>query len=264
MRALYTAATGMAAQELRVQVISNNIANMQTTGFKRQRAEFQDLMYENLRRVGSNTSAQGNKLPIGLDIGAGVKTVGTPRIMTQGNLLPTDGQLDVAIRGDGFFRILLPDNRTAYTRAGSFQMDDQGRLVTPEGYLVDPAITFPQNASNITINQQGEVSALLPGQTNSTVLGQIQLARFVNPAGLEAIGDNLYLETASSGAPQTGNPGDQTTGLGTLLQNQLEQANVNAVTEMSDLITAQRAYAMNAKVVTAADDMLQQTANMMR
>jgi flagellar basal-body rod protein FlgG len=262
MRALYTAATGMAAQELNVQVISNNIANMRTTGFKRQRAEFQDLMYQNLRRVGSNTSDQGTKLPIGLDIGAGVKTTGTPRIMSQGSLLPTDRELDVAIRGEGFFRVLMPDNRTAYSRAGSFEMDDQGRLVTPEGYLVDPAITFPQNASNISINQQGEVSALLPGQTASTVLGQIQLARFVNKSGLEAIGDNLYLETASSGAPQTGNPGAD--GMGTLLQSQLEQANVNAVTEMSDLITAQRAYAMNAKVVTAADDMLQQTANMMR
>jgi flagellar basal-body rod protein FlgG len=262
MRALYTAATGMAAQELNVQVISNNIANMRTTGFKRQRAEFQDLMYQNLRRVGSNTSDQGTKLPIGLDIGAGVKTTGTPRIMSQGSLLPTDRELDVAIRGEGFFRVLMPDNRTAYSRAGSFEMDDQGRLVTPEGYLVDPAITFPQNASNISINQQGEVSALLPGQTASTVLGQIQLARFVNKSGLEAIGDNLYLETASSGAPQTGNPGAD--GMGNLLQSQLEQANVNAVTEMSDLITAQRAYAMNAKVVTAADDMLQQTANMMR
>ncbi|HEY4863826.1 MAG TPA: flagellar hook-basal body complex protein, partial [Xanthobacteraceae bacterium] len=141
MRALYTAATGMAAQELNVQVISNNIANMRTTGFKRQRAEFQDLMYQNLRRVGSNTSNQGTKLPIGLDIGAGVKTSGTPRIMSQGNLLPTDRELDVAIRGEGFFRVLMPDSRTAYSRAGSFEMDDQGRLVTPEGYLVDPAIT---------------------------------------------------------------------------------------------------------------------------
>jgi flagellar basal-body rod protein FlgG len=262
MRALYTAATGMAAQELNVQVISNNIANMRTTGFKRQRAEFQDLMYQNLRRVGSNTSDQGTRLPIGLDIGAGVKTTGTPRIMAQGSLLPTDRELDVAIRGEGFFRVLLPDNRTAYSRAGSFEMDDQGRLVTPEGYLVDPAITFPQNSSNITINQQGEVSVLLPGQSQQTAVGQIQLARFVNKSGLEAIGDNLYLETASSGAPQTGNP--SVDGMGNLLQSQLEQANVNAVTEMSDLITAQRAYAMNAKVVTAADDMLQQTANMMR
>jgi flagellar basal-body rod protein FlgG len=262
MRALYTAATGMAAQELHVQVISNNIANMQTTGFKRQRAEFQDLMYQNLRRVGSNTSNQGTKLPIGLDIGAGVKTSGTPRIMSQGNLLPTDRELDVAIRGEGFFRVLLPDSRNAYSRAGSFEMDDQGRLVTPEGYLVDPAITFPQNASNISINQQGEVSALLPGQTISTVLGQIQLARFMNKSGLEAIGDNLYLETAASGTPQVGNP--SVDGMGNLLQSQLEQANVSAVTEMSDLITAQRAYAMNAKVITAADDMLQQTSNMMR
>jgi len=262
MRALYTAATGMAAQELHVQVISNNIANMQTTGFKRQRAEFKDLMYQNLRRVGSTTSDQGTKLPIGLDIGAGVKTSGTPRIMSQGNLLPTDRELDVAIRGEGFFRVLLPDSRNAYSRAGSFEMDDQGRLVTPEGYLVDPAITFPQNASSISINQQGEVSAILPGQTGSTVLGQIQLARFMNKSGLEAIGDNLYLETAASGTPQVGNP--SVDGMGNLLQSQLEQANVSAVTEMSDLITAQRAYSMNAKVITAADDMLQQTSNIMR
>jgi len=262
MKALYIASTGMAAQERNVEVISNNIANMRTTGFKRQRAEFQDLMYQNLRRVGTNTSDQGTKLPIGLDIGAGVKTTGTPRIMSQGNLLPTEKELDVAIRGEGFFRILLPDNRTAYSRAGSFEMDADGRLVTPEGYLVDPAITFPQNASNISINQQGEVSALLPGQTASTVLGQLQLARFVNKNGLEAIGDNLYLETAASGAPQVGNPGSE--GMGNLLQNQLEQANVNAVTEISDLIAAQRAYSMNAKVVTAADEMLQATAQMMR
>jgi flagellar basal-body rod protein FlgG len=262
MRALYTAATGMAAQELHVQVISNNIANMQTTGFKRQRAEFEDLMYQSLRRVGSNSSDQGTKLPIGLDIGAGVKTTGTPRIMSQGNLLPTDSELDVAIRGEGFFRVLMPDGREAYTRAGSFQMDDQGRLVTPEGYLLDPAITFPQNSSNTTINQQGEVSVTLPGQTTSTVLGTMQLARFMNKSGLEAMGDNLYLETAASGPPQVGNP--SVDGMGNLLQSQLEQANVSAVTEMSDLITAQRAYSMNAKVVSAADDMLQTTANMMR
>jgi flagellar basal-body rod protein FlgG len=262
MRALYTAATGMAAQELHVQVISNNIANMQTTGFKRQRAEFEDLMYQSLRRVGSNSSDQGTKLPIGLDIGAGVKTTGTPRIMSQGNLLPTDSELDVAIRGEGFFRVLMPDGREAYTRAGSFQMDDQGRLVTPEGYLLDPAITFPQNSSNTTINQQGEVSVTVPGQTTSTVLGTMQLARFMNKSGLEAMGDNLYLETAASGPPQVGNP--SVDGMGNLLQSQLEQANVSAVTEMSDLITAQRAYSMNAKVVSAADDMLQTTANMMR
>ncbi len=262
MRALYTAATGMMAQELNVEVISNNIANMRTTGFKRQRAEFQDLMYQNLRQVGTTTSSQGTRLPIGLDIGAGVKVAGTPRVMSQGNLLPTEKDLDVAIRGEGFFRVQLPDNRTAYSRAGSFELDADGRLVTPEGYLVDPAITFPQNASSITINKQGEVSVVVPGQTTPTVVGQIQLARFVNKSGLEAIGDNLYLETAASGAPQLGNPGSE--GMGNLLQAQLEQANVNAVTEISDLIAAQRAYSMNAKVVTAADEMLQSTAQMMR
>ncbi len=262
MRALYTAATGMMAQELNVEVISNNIANMRTTGFKRQRAEFQDLMYQNLRRAGSTTSSQGTRLPIGLDIGAGVKVVGTPRIMSQGNLLPTEKELDVAIRGEGFFRVQLPDNRTAYSRAGSFELDADGRLVTPEGFLVDPAITFPQNGTGITINQQGEVSVRVPGQTTQTVVGQIQLARFINKSGLEAIGDNLFLETASSGPPQLGNPGSE--GMGTLLQTQLEQANVNAVTEISDLIAAQRAYSMNSKVVTAADEMLQATAQMMR
>jgi flagellar basal-body rod protein FlgG len=262
MRALYTAATGMVAQELNVQVISNNIANMQTTGYKKQRAEFSDLMYQSLRRVGANTSDQGTKLPVGLDIGAGVKTTGTPRVMTQGNIVPTGKELDTAIRGEGFFRVLMPDSRTAYTRAGSFEMDDQGRLVTPEGYLVDPAITFPQNATNISINQTGEVSALVPGQTQNTVLGQLQLARFVNKTGLQAIGDNLYLETDASGTPQVNNPG--TDGMGTLLQSQLEASNVSAVTEISDLITAQRAYSMNAKVVSAADDMLQTTVQMLR
>jgi flagellar basal-body rod protein FlgG len=262
MRALYTAATGMMAQELNVQVISNNIANMQTTGYKKQRAEFSDHMYQSLRRVGANTSDQGTRLPVGLDIGAGVKTTGTPRIMTQGNLVASDKELDVAIRGEGFFRVLMPDSRTAYTRAGSFEMDDQGRLVTPEGYLIDPAITFPQNATNISISQTGEVSALVPGQTQNTVLGQLQLARFVNKTGLQAIGDNLYLETDASGTPQLNNPG--TDGMGTILQNQLEASNVSAVTEISDLITAQRAYSMNAKVVSAADDMLQTTVQMLR
>lgn len=262
MRALYTAATGMMAQELNVEVISNNIANMRTTGFKRQRAEFQDLLYQNLRRAGSPTSNQGNRLPVGLDIGGGVKVVGTPRIHGQGSLLPTEKELDVAIRGDGFFRVQLPDGRIAYTRAGSFERDAEGRMVTPEGYVVDPAITIPQNATSLSINQQGTVSALVPGNTTATELGQLQMARFVNKSGLEPIGDNLYLETASSGAPQTGTAGLE--GFGTLLQGQLEQANVNAVTEISDLIAAQRAYSMNAKVVSSADEMLQSTSQMIR
>jgi flagellar basal-body rod protein FlgG len=262
MRALYTAATGMKAQELNVEVISNNIANMRTTGFKKQRAEFQDLIYQNLRRAGTTTSDQGTRLPAGLDIGGGVKVVSTPRVMSQGNLAATEKDLDIGIRGEGFFRIQLPDGRFAYTRAGSFERDDQGRVVTPEGYLLDPQMTVPQNATSITINQQGGVSVTMPNQTNPTELGQIQLARFVNKSGLQPIGDNLYLETAASGTPQLNNPGID--GTGTLLQRQLETANVNAVTEISDLIAAQRAYSMNAKVVSAADEMLQATASMLR
>jgi flagellar basal-body rod protein FlgG len=252
----------MMAQELNVEVISNNIANMRTTGFKRQRAEFQDLLYQNLRRVGTVTSDQGTRLPVGLDVGAGVKVVGTPRIMTQGNVLMTEKDLDLSIRGEGFFRVQMPDGRIAYTRAGSFEIDAEGRIVTPEGYVLDPIITVPQDANGITINQQGVVQVVQTGQTVPTELGQIQLARFVNKSGLEPIGDNLFLETASSGAPQTGNPGVE--GLGTLLQGHLEQANVNAVTEISDLIAAQRAYSMNARVVSAADEMLQSTSQMMR
>jgi flagellar basal-body rod protein FlgG len=252
----------MLAQELNVEVISNNIANMRTTGFKRQRAEFQDLLYQNLRRVGTVTSDQGTRLPVGLDVGAGVKVVGTPRIMTQGNVLMTEKDLDVAIRGEGFFRVQMPDGRIAYSRAGSFELDAEGRLVTPEGYVVDPIITVPQDASSVTINQQGVVSVMQTGQTLPTELGQMQLARFVNKSGLEPIGDNLFLETAASGAPQPGNPGVE--GLGTLLQGHLEQANVNAVTEISDLIAAQRAYSMNARVISAADEMLQATSQMMR
>jgi flagellar basal-body rod protein FlgG len=262
MRALYTAATGMMAQEMNVEVISNNIANMRTTGFKRQRVEFQDLLYQNLRRTGSATSDQGTQLPVGLDIGAGVKIVGTPRIMSQGSLLPTEKDLDVAIRGEGFFRVQLPDGRTAYSRAGSFERDSQGRIVTAEGYVLDPAITIPPEALLVSINQQGLVQVQIPGQTAPSTIGQIELARFVNKAGLDPIGDNLYLETASSGTPLAGTPGSE--GFGNLLQGYLEQANVNAVTEISDLIAAQRAYAMNARVVSAADEMLQATATMVR
>jgi flagellar basal-body rod protein FlgG len=262
MRAMRTAATGMMAQELNVQVISNNIANMRTTGYKRQRAEFQDLLYEQVKRVGSQTSTQGNILPVGIELGGGVKTVGTPRIMTQGTLLPTGNTLDVAIRGEGFFKIQMPDGTLTYTRDGSFQMDAQGRIVTPQGYVVQPAITIPQNSTSITINNQGQVSALAPGATTPTLLGQITLTRFVNKAGLQSIGDNLFVETPASGTPQDGIPA--TDGVGDLQQGNLGQANVEAVTEISDLISAQRAYEMNAKVITAADQMLQSTANMMR
>jgi flagellar basal-body rod protein FlgG len=262
MRALHTAATGMMAQELNVQVISNNIANLRTTGYKRQRAQFQDLLYETVRRAGTATSDQGTVLPAGLEIGSGVKTGSTPRVMSQGNLTSTEKEYDLAIRGEGFFRIRMPDGRTAYSRDGSFALDSQGRLVTAQGNLVQPAITIPQNAQAITINQQGQVSATLPGQTAPSVLGQIELSMFVNKAGLQGIGDNLYLETPASGAPQNGQPNVE--GFGNLLQGNLEQANVEAVSEISDLIAAQRAYEMNAKVISAADQMLQSTSQLMR
>ncbi len=262
MRALHTAATGMMAQELNVQVISNNIANMRTTGYKRQRAEFQDLLYEHVARVGTQTSDQGTVLPAGIEIGSGVKTVATPRVMSQGNLLPTQKTLDVAVRGEGFFKVQMPDGRTAYSRDGSFEMDAQGRLVTAQGYLVQPGITIPQNSTGVTINAQGQVAATPAGTTTPTQVGQIELAQFVNKAGLQAIGDNLYLETPASGTPQNGTPG--AAGLGDLLQGNREQANVDAVSEISDLIAAQRAYEMNAKVISAADQMLQSTSNLFR
>jgi flagellar basal-body rod protein FlgG len=262
MRALHTAATGMMAQELNVQVISNNIANLRTTGYKRQQAQFQDLLYESLRRPGTATSDQGTQLPAGLEIGSGVKTGSTPRVMSQGTLTSTEKQYDVAIRGEGLFRIRMPDGRTGYSRDGSFELDGQGQLVTREGYIVEPGITVPPTATSVTIGGTGQVQATLPGQTQPQTLGQIQLSRFVNKAGLESIGDNMFVETPASGPAVDGNPG--TEGYGNLLQSYLEEGNVNAVTEISSLIAAQRAYEMNSKVVTAADQMLSSTTQMFR
>ncbi len=262
MRALNTAATGMMAQELNVQVISNNIANMRTTGYKRQRAEFQDMLYEHVRRIGTQTSDQGNILPVGIDLGSGVKTVGTPRVMTQGSLTPTGKDFDVAIRGEGFFKIQLPDGTYAYSRDGSFDMDAQGRMVTAQGNLVQPGITIPQNAASVTINVQGQVSVTVPGNTTPQILGQLTLTRFVNKAGLAPVGDNLFVETPASGTPQDGIA--SVDGMGDLQQGNLEQANVEAVTEISNLIAAQRAYEMNAKVISATDQMLQADANLLR
>jgi flagellar basal-body rod protein FlgG len=262
MRCLHTAATGMMAQELNVQVIANNIANMSTTGFKRQRAEFQDMLYEQVSRVGSQSTAQGNILPVGIELGSGVKTVGTPRMMSQGTLLPTGNTFDLAIQGEGFFKILMPDGTFSYTRDGSFQMDAQGRVVTPQGYLVQPGITVPANAGSIMINVQGQISGVLPGSTTPTVYGQFNLTRFVNKAGLQAIGDNLFIDTPASGPPQDGIASID--GVGSLQQGSLEQSNVDSVTEITNLITAQRAYEMNSKVITAADQMLQTTAQLLR
>lgn len=260
MKALLTAASGMMAQELNVEVISNNIANMRTTGYKRQRAEFQDLLYNNLRRAGTTSSASGTIVPSGIQIGSGVKTGATYRIMSQGSVLRTEKDLDVAIRGEGLFQVALPDGRTAYTRDGSFEIDPNGTLTTIDGYTIEPQITIPPNAQAITISASGDVQAQIPGQQAPQTLGTIQLARFVNKAGLEAIGDNLFLETDASGTPQVGTPNDS--GFGNLLQAHLEQSNVNAVAEISDLIAAQRAYEMNARIISAADQMMQATSNL--
>ena len=262
MRALYTAATGMAAQEKNVEVIANNVANMRTTGFKRQTVHFQDLVYEQQRRAGSPSSDQNTQIPAGTFIGSGARVVATPRIMTQGNVSQTERTYDLAIRGEGFFRVQLPDGRIAFTRDGGFETDSQGRITTKEGYLVDPGITVPQNATSVSINNVGQVTALIPGTTTPQALGQITLSRFINPVGLESIGDNFYLETAGSGQPIDGTPGAE--GFGTVQQGYLEDSNVNAVTEIASMIQAQRAYELNSKVISGADSMLTATANMFR
>ena len=260
MKALYIASTGMSAQERNVEVISNNIANMRTTGYKRQRAEFQDLLYQQLTRAGSQTSDQGTMVPAGLEIGSGVRTVATPRVMSQGSVNPTEKELDVAIRGEGFFMIQLPDGRTAYTRDGSFERNDEGTLVNSSGYELQPGITIPGTASAVSISPDGTVEAVLDNDAAPTQLGQLQLARFVNKAGLESLGDNLFAETAASGAPQVGTPNSD--GNGDLLEGYLEMSNVNSVTEIADLIAAQRAYEMNARVISGADEMMQSTSQL--
>lgn len=262
MRALYTAATGMMAQEKNVEVIANNVANMRTTGFKRQTIHFQDLVYEHQRRAGSPSSDQNTQIPAGTFFGSGAKVVATPRIMTQGNVSQTERTYDVAIRGEGFLRVQMPDGRTAYTRDGGFETDSQGRITTKEGYLVDPGVTVPQNATSVSINQQGQVSATVPGSTTPQTLGQFNLARFINPVGLESIGDNFYVETAGSGPAIDGVAGGE--GFGTLQQGYLEDSNVNAVTEIASMIQAQRAYELNSKVISGADSMLTATAQMFR
>lgn len=262
MRSLSIASTGMLAQQLNVEVISNNIANMNTTAFKRQRAEFQDLLYQNLERVGAPSSDQGTIIPTGIQVGTGVKTGSVYRIMAQGDMNQTDNPYDLSVEGQGFFRVRMPSGPTAYTRAGSFALSATGELVTPDGYTVEPGITIPNGATSVTVNASGQVSARLAGQTTDTVVGQLDLAVFANEAGLESQGSNLYLETAASGAAQTGTPG--TTGFGVIRQGFLETSNVNAVAEITSLITAQRAYEMNSKVITVSDEMLSMTSRLSR
>jgi flagellar basal-body rod protein FlgG len=262
MQALNTAATGMAAQELSVQVIANNIANLQTTGYKKQTVAFQDLIYQHIRRVGAQSSDQGTILPVGIDLGGGVKTVGTPRMMTQGTLSQTGNDLDLAITGEGFFKVLQPDGTFQYTRDGTFQMDNQGRIVTAQGNPVQPTITVPNNSSGLTVNAQGQVSVTLPGSKTSSIIGQFALTRFINKAGLQPVGNNQFTDTPSSGPPQDGLANAE--GYGSLTQGSLEQANVDVVSEMSNMIAAQRAYEMNSKVISAADQMMQATSALFR
>ena len=254
MRSLSIAATGMLAQQRNVEVVSNNLANMNTTGFMRRRTEFHDLLYQNLRRVGSTSSDAGNIVPSGVQLGLGVKLASVYRIHEQGNLNPTDNAFDLAVQGRGFFQIQMPNGDTAYTRDGTFQLNGDGQLVTHDGYLIQPNITVPSNAVDVTINTSGEVLVKLDGQVAYSNVGQLQTAIFPNDAGLESIGSNLYLETPASGNATTGTPGS--TGYGTILQGFLETSNVNAVEEISNLISAQRAYEMNSKVIQTSDDMM--------
>jgi flagellar basal-body rod protein FlgG len=260
MRALRIAATGMAAQQMNVEVISNNIANMNTVGFKKQRAEFQDLLYQNVERMGVQSSSTGTVVPTGVQIGSGVKTGSVYRIMQQGALTQTGNKFDMAIDGKGFFSVLLPSGETAYTRAGNFSVSQQGQLVTSDGYVVQPAITIPQGATDVAVAADGQVQATIAGQTAPQVVGQLQLATFYNEAGMEAIGDNLMLESAASGPANLGVPG--LNGVGKLQQGYTEASNVDAVSEVTALIVAQRAYEMNSKVVSAADQMLSTTSQL--
>lgn len=254
MKALSTAATGMLAQQLNVDIIANNIANQQTTAFKRRRAEFQDLLYQNIERVGATTTAQGSTIPSGVQVGVGVQAAGVYRIATQGSLESTDNPLDLAINGDGYFRVQTPDGEEFYTRAGSFQIDQDGQLVTPEGFQVLPGINIPQEAVDVTINREGEVQVKLDGQVNPQVVGQLDLAIFPNEAGLEAIGSNFLVETQASGPPNVAIPG--TDGFGSIEQGFLERSNVDPVKEITNLITAQRAYELNSRVIQTSDEML--------
>ena len=260
MRALSIASTGMLAQQVNVEVIANNLANMNTTGFKLQRAEFQDLLYQNVQTPGSQTSDTGAVAPNGIQIGAGVKTAAIYRVTTQGDLKSTSNPYDVAVQGQGYFRIQMADGSDGFTRAGNFGLSPEGQLVTQQGLVVQPGIAIPQNTISVQVNAQGQVNATVAGNATPQTVGQLELTRFPNEAGLNAVGDNLYLETPASGAPQSGVPGSP--GYGTIQQGFLETSNVNSVDEITALITAQRAYEMNSKVVSAADQMLQNTARL--
>ncbi len=261
MRSLSVAATGMLAQQLNVEVISNNIANMTTTAFKRQRPEFQDLLYQNMRQVGSRSSDSGTVVPNGIQLGSGVKLASVYRIIEQGDLTSTGNILDLAIQGDGWFRIRMPNGEDAYTRAGTFQKSADGEIVTADGYPVAQGISITDDATSVSINSAGEIEVTISGQTTPQNLGQFELVTFPNFAGLESLGENLFRETPSSGSATSGLPGQA--GYGSLLQGFLETSNVNAVAQITELISAQRAYELNSKVISTSDEMMS-TVNQMR
>ncbi|WP_294769426.1 flagellar basal-body rod protein FlgG [uncultured Rhodoferax sp.] len=254
INSLWISKTGMEAQQMQLDVISNNLANVSTNGFKKAHAVFEDLMYQNLRQVGSNSSEQST-LPTGLQVGLGVRTVATSRTFSQGNLQQTNNNLDVAIQGNGFFQVTMPDGTTGYTRDGAFQLDNQGRVVTSSGLLVQGGITVPANATNLSIAQDGTVSVTVPGTTTPQTVGNITTASFINPAGLEPKGQNIFQETAASGQPNAGVP--NANGLGAVLQGFVETSNVNVVQELVTMIQTQRAYEMNSKAIQTSDQMLQ-------
>ncbi len=256
--ALWVAKTGLDAQQTRMSVVSNNLANVNTVGFKRDRPVFEDLLYQTVRQAGASSS-QDSELPSGLTIGTGVRIVSTEKLFTQGNLVTSDNQLDIAIQGRGFYEILLPDGTSAYTRDGAFQVDSQGQLVNPSGYVLQPGITIPAQTINVTIGTDGTVSALTSGNSTPTQIGTLQLIDFINPTGLQPRGENLFLETAASGSPQPGTPG--LNGLGTLVQGSLETSNVNVVEELVNMIETQRAYEINSRAIETADEMLQFISN---
>lgn len=259
IRSLWISKTGLDAQQTQMDVIANNLANVSTNGFKRTRAVFEDLLYQNIRQPGAQSSQQ-TQLPSGLQLGTGVRSVATERNFSQGNLQETGNSKDVAIQGEGFFQVLLPDGATAYTRDGSFQVDSQGQLVTASGFAIQPAITIPADATSITVGRDGTVSITQAGNATVTEVGALQLATFINPAGLMAKGENLFVETSASGNANTNTPG--TNGSGTLAQGFVETSNVNVVEELVNMIQTQRAYEINSKSITTSDQMLQKLAQM--
>lgn len=261
-RAMWTAASGMQAQNTRIDVISNNLSNVNTTGFKESRADFQDQMYQTMKTPGASTTAGGRQAPTGIQVGLGVRTAAVSPNFSQGNLTNTGNDMDVAIEGRGFFQVQMPNGETAYTRAGTFEVDNQGQIVTPDGHPLQGGITVPPNAKHVSISGDGTVDAKLPGQAGTTTLGQVQLATFVNPAGLNAQGNNLFLESGASGQPNVGMPGEN--GAGTLAQGFLEKSNVSVVNEMVNMIAGQRAYEVNSKAIKTSDEMLQMANNLKR